>query len=331
MIKSMTGYGRGESEGCDRRFTVEVKSVNHRYGDISIKLPRAASALEDRMRRQLSMHIGRGKVDVYVSLESYSRQDINIRLNTAAADSYFEALCELRQRFSLSDEASLQTMASLPDIFSNDKAADNEAAMGEIWVVLSGALSDALRQLDGMRVSEGRHLAEDMAQKTKTLLDLLQQIKLRTPAVAEQYAVRLREKIWEALGGAPQAANPGDPSVFGPTPPAWRTEDISAILEARLLTEIAVYADKSCIDEELTRLESHLCQMGHILTDKESAGSQGDGQYEPLGRKLDFIIQEINREVNTIGSKANDAALSRLVVEMKAEVEKMREQAQNIE
>lgn len=297
MIKSMTGYGHGECLSHDRRFKVEIKSVNHRYGDITIKLPRFLNAFEDRVRKRLAKDIQRGKADVYIHFETFAERDMRVSVNTAFADAYEKALRDLTNRYGLTEPVTLSSMTAHPDVFSIEKNSVDETTEQELWETLQTALEEALTRFNAMREAEGRALHKDLSAKRERIAALLAQVKLRAPAIAAEYAERLHERISEALAAA--NASPD---------------------EGRLLTEIALFADRSSIDEEITRLDSHLSQMGEILA-----------QPEAVGRKLDFLVQELNREANTIGSKSNDAALTRLVIDLKSEVEKIREQVQNIE
>ncbi|MDR1209655.1 MAG: YicC family protein [Clostridiales bacterium] len=294
MVYSMTGYGSGECTRYNRILTVEIKSVNHRYLDVSARLPRALSGLEERVRRRVAAAASRGKIDVYVSFDSFSDDDCAVTLNEPLADACAAALISLKGRYpELKDDLSLSLLAGRADIVTVEKQAGGDA--DEIWGALSGALENALTAFARMRGTEGANLAEDILRKRDTLIYLCQRVADRAPLVAADYAERLRRKVSEALAGAEYD-------------------------EARLIAEVTIFADKSCVDEELTRLKSHLLQLKDIL--------EGGGA---VGKKLDFLTQEINREVNTIGSKSNDLDITRAVVEMKSELEKIREQVQNIE
>lgn len=295
MIKSMTGYGRGDSILYDRKFTVEIKSVNHRYNDINIKLPRVLNAFEDKIKSRLASEISRGKTDVYIHLDSFSTADIKINLNEALADSYAEAILKLRGRYDLRDDLSLSLIVKFPDIINVEKLTNDDENLSQMWEALQLALSGAISQFVAMRVTEGAVLKEDLLSKRDVIVSITEKLKHRAPLVAEDYEQRLRAKITDALANTNYD-------------------------EARLLQEITIFMDKSCIDEELTRLESHLSQLSEIV-----------GENESVGKKLDFLVQEMNREVNTIGSKSNDIEITKLVIQMKSEVEKIREQVQNIE
>jgi uncharacterized protein (TIGR00255 family) len=297
MPLSMTGFGRGESLKFDRRFKAEIKSVNHRYGDITIKLPRFLNSYEDKVRKRLARDIVRGKVDVWIHFESFSENDVSVQINTSFADAYVRALNELSTRYSLPDGGlTLPVLAQNTEVLSIDKdmSPSNEA---EILETLLTAVENALTQFNNMREAEGKALVADILDKRERIGQLLTGIKERAPFVAAEYSSKFTERINETL----------------------KNNGITAD-EGRLLTEIALFTDRSCIDEEITRLESHLQQLAAMLNEKGA-----------IGRKLDFLVQELNREANTIGSKANDAQLARLVVDLKSEVEKIREQVQNIE
>lgn len=295
MLKSMTGYGRGECTLYNRKIIVEIKSVNHRYNDVNIKLPRIMSSLEDGVRKTVSKQVFRGKTDVYISYETLSKDDIRITFNEALADSYVSELRKIAARYSLKDEPSLSLIAHFPDIISIDKNMDDEKTLSEVSETLDKALEAALSEFISMRIQEGDALKRDILEKLSTIRALTEKVSERAPYVSENYSQKLSQKLSEALSGVEYD-------------------------EGRFLTEITIFADKSCIDEEITRLKSHIVQMDEIINEKIS-----------VGRKLDFLVQEMNREVNTIGSKAGDIEITKLIVEMKSEIEKIREQVQNIE
>ncbi len=298
MPLSMTGFGRGESIMYDRRFKVEIKSVNHRYGDITIKLPRFLNSYEDKIRKRLAKDITRGKADVWVHFESFSENDVSVQINTSFADAYVRALKQLNERYALpGDGINLSVLAGNPEVLSIDKdISGSPERQTEIIETLMAALENALAQFNAMRAAEGKALVSDITDKQERIRQILNQVKERAPIVAEEYAAKLTERVNDALNKVGVTAD-----------------------ESRLLTEIAVFTDRSCIDEEITRLESHLTQLSSMLKEKNA-----------IGRKLDFLVQELNREANTIGSKSNDAQLSHLVVDLKSEVEKIREQVQNL-
>ncbi|MCL2527283.1 MAG: YicC family protein [Defluviitaleaceae bacterium] len=304
MPKSMTGFGRGQCIKYDRRFKVEIKAVNHRYNDITIKLPRFLNSFEDRIKKRLSKDISRGKVDVWINFESFTKKDVAVNINEAFADAYMDAMSTLAARYNLGGnvpmQPGLELLARNPDIITFDKfdaavsATDTQA---EMWETLEEALESALGQFNEMRKAEGDALSRDINTKGQRMKVLITQIAARAPIVVEEHAAKLRERVTEMI------ANLGH-----------------QLDEGRFLTEIALLADRSTIDEELTRLDSHLSQLATMLNETNA-----------IGRKLDFLVQEMNREANTIGSKSADVELSRLVVELKSEVEKIREQVQNIE
>jgi len=296
MARSMTGYGRGEAVLYERKIVIEIKSVNHRYNDVTIKLPRALQASEEAIKKRIMRDLSRGKADVYVTLDSMAQNDVKISLNQALAGSYMKELTQMRTAFGVKGEIDLALLTSFPDIFTIEKAAYDEEALRQTNEAIACALEQALAMFVDMREREGRALADDILKKSQTIQGLAGQVAERAPLVAEDYRTRLRAKLEEALQGVQYD-------------------------EQRLLTEVLLFTDRACIDEELTRLDSHMNQLCRILEEKNAA----------IGRKLDFLLQEINREVNTIGSKSNDLTITQTVVEMKSELEKIREQAQNIE
>lgn len=314
---SMTGFGRGECTRYDRRFRVEIKAVNHRYGDYSIRLPRFLNAFEDRIRKRLAADIARGKVDVWVGFESFAERDVTVRVNWAFANAYANVLDEIRKAYGWSGTAAgkligenpgnieLELLARNPDIVSFEKfeaARGDDAVQNELQETLDAALDEALANFNAMRRAEGLALAADIREKAARIRELTAQIAARAPQAVEEHAQKLRERLNELLTRLDESNAPAE------------------IAESRFLAEVAVLADRSAIDEELTRLQSHLTQLDDIM--HEAA---------PVGRKLDFLVQELNREANTIGSKSNDTDLTKFVVELKSEVEKIREQVQNVE
>lgn len=292
MLRSMTGYGRGEYCHQNRTFTVEIKAVNHRYNDITIKLPRMMNILEERIRKTLQSQISRGKTDVYISFETHAKEDVHIVINEPLADSYVEKLQEIQTRYDLKDNISIALVAKFPDLISAEKHVEDESFL---WELLNPALLDALHSFIAMREREGTSIQQDLLQKLSYIQQLVEKIRKRSPSVIIEYKERLHNRVSELLTG-----NDFD--------------------QSRLLTEITLFADRCAIDEELVRLTSHLLQLQTMLSSKE-----------PIGRKLDFLIQEMNREANTIGSKANDLEIVQMVIDMKSEIEKIREQVQNIE
>lgn len=294
MIKSMTGFGRGEYTDGKRSITVEIKSVNHRYSDITVKMPRRYTFAEDKIKNTVKEKIRRGKVDVSIIVDNIAENDVNIRLNTMLAKQYYDNLTELRSEFDLSGDISLQFMASLPDVMKAIPDVEDEE---EITNAILIPVAEAVANLEKMRAVEGEKLAEDLIAKGEHVKEILDRIEERAPQVVVDYTAKLKERIQELVGSAVQ------------------------IPEDRILVEAAVFADKCAIDEEITRLNSHLIQLRNII-EKSS---------QPEGKKLDFLVQEMNREANTIGSKANDITITNYMLEIKSEIEKIREQVQNIE
>ncbi len=294
MIKSMTGFGRGEYTDGKRSITVEIKSVNHRYSDITVKMPRRYTFAEDKIKNTVKEKIRRGKVDVSIIVDNIAENDVNIRLNTMLAKQYYDNLTELRSEFDLSGDISLQFMASLPDVMKAIPDVEDEE---EITNAILIPVAEAAANLEKMRAVEGEKLAEDLIAKGEHVKEILDRIEERAPQVVVDYTAKLKERIQELVGSAVQ------------------------IPEDRILVEAAVFADKCAIDEEITRLNSHLIQLRNII-EKSS---------QPEGKKLDFLVQEMNREANTIGSKANDITITNYMLEIKSEIEKIREQVHNIE
>ena len=294
MIKSMTGFGRGEYTDGKRSITVEIKSVNHRYSDITVKMPRRYTFAEDKIKNTVKEKIRRGKVDVSIIVDNIAENDVNIRLNTMLAKQYYDNLTELRSEFDRSGDISLQFMASLPDVMKAIPDVEDEE---EITNAILIPVAEAAANLEKMRAVEGEKLAEDLIAKGEHVKEILDRIAERAPQVVVDYTAKLKERIQELVGSAVQ------------------------IPEDRILVEAAVFADKCAIDEEITRLNSHLIQLRNII-EKSS---------QPEGKKLDFLVQEMNREANTIGSKANDITITNYMLEIKSEIEKIREQVQNIE
>ena len=294
MIKSMTGFGRGEYTDGKRSIIAEIKSVNHRYSDITVKMPRRYTFAEDKIKNTVKEKVRRGKVDVSIIVDNIAENDVNIRLNTMLAKQYYDNLTELRSEFDLSGDISLQFMASLPDVMKAIPDVEDEE---EITNAILIPVAEAAANLEKMRAVEGEKLAEDLIAKGEHVKEILDRIEERAPQVVVDYTAKLKERIQELVGSAVQ------------------------IPEDRILVEAAVFADKCAIDEEITRLNSHLIQLRNII-EKSS---------QPEGKKLDFLVQEMNREANTIGSKANDITITNYMLEIKSEIEKIREQVQNIE
>ena len=292
MVKSMTGYGRAVETVNGREYTVEVRSVNNRYLDCTVKLPRNLSFGEDAVKQAVKTSISRGKVDVFVSVRSEGAQETAVSLNKPMAEGYLAVLRQMRQEYGLAGEITVSMLAGLPDVFLLDKPpVDEEQLLADFLSVVQKALAN----FDAMRSAEGTALAADLRGRGETILSLVEQVEAGSPQTVADYRARLEAKLKEVLAN-------------------------TAIDESRILTEAAIFADKVAVDEETVRLRSHLNQMNTML----DAGG-------PIGRKLDFLLQEMNREANTIGSKCSDVRLARVVVEIKAELEKIREQTQNIE
>lgn len=292
VLKSMTGYGRNEAITGGKKIMCEIKSVNHRYSDYSIKVPRYYGFLEDKVRGYVSSCIKRGKIDIYISVESYDEADRDISVNSELAKSYIEALIKLRDEFNLRDDISVMSVARYPDIFVQERKEEDE---DEIWENVKSVLDGAVTAFTAMREREGERIQKDLEARVEYMKTLAHSIEERSPQTVEEYRMRLYDKIKEVL--------------------ADREID-----EARILTEAAIFADKVAVNEEMVRLASHFEEFYQIVNSNE-----------PAGRKLDFLIQEINREINTTGSKASDIDIAKIVVELKAETEKLREQIQNIE
>jgi uncharacterized protein (TIGR00255 family) len=291
MIKSMTGFGRGEASQDNITFSVDIKTVNHRYSDISIRLPRMVSPLEEKVRKYISSKLNRGKIDVYINYDSFG-QDTKVKLDTNLAAAYVDSLNILKQQFGIKDDISLSLITKFPDILKLDT---EEKDLDFLWSIMYSAIEQAVESLVEMRGCEGERLRKDMVEKLDSINATIDEIKVRTPDLVEVYKNKLYDKIKEM------------------------TKDIQ-LDENRLLTEVAIFADKSSIDEEIVRLKSHIEEF------KKTLNVPGT-----IGKKLDFIVQEMNREVNTIGSKSSDLGVVNNVIAMKTEIEKIREQVQNIE
>lgn len=290
-MRSMTGYGRALVEEDGREMTVEVRSVNHRFLDVSCRLPRSIGFLEDAVRKGVAARVARGHVDVFVNYVNRREDAREVRVDTVLAQAYRSALEELGKAVCLTQSASLIDYARLPDVLTvSEKQEDQDA----LRALLQHALEKALDQLCAMREMEGENMRADILSKMDAIASLQKQIASRAPLVVEEYREKLRARLCALLSGE--------------------------LDEARFATEVAIFADRAAIDEELVRLESHIAQI------RAAAALQ-----EPVGRKLDFLVQELNREVNTIGSKASDAQIAQHVVAAKGEIEKLREQVQNIE
>ena len=292
MIKSMTGYGRAVQSVGDREFTVELRAVNNRYLDCNVKLPRALAFAEDSVKQRVKARVARGKVDVFISTTAPANAQVQVSLNRPVLEGYLQAMRDMVQEYGVQDDISTGVLARLPEIFQVEKPEEDEDALLKN---LLQVVDQALEAFNAMRQTEGASLAQDLQSRRQTILRLVEQVEAGSPKTVSEYQARLENKMREVL-------------------------ESTAIDEARILQEAAIYADRIAVDEETVRLRSHLTQMGDMLT----AGGA-------IGRKLDFLLQEMNREANTIGSKCSDLALTQTVVEIKAELEKIREQTQNIE
>ena len=292
MIKSMTGYGRAVETVNGREFTVELRSVNNRYLDCNVKMPRSLSFAEEAVKQAVKQAVSRGKVDVYISVKSETADDTKITLNTAVLEGYLAAMRQMVTDFGVKDDISVSTVSRLPEVFSVEKPeVDEEQLKADLLSVVDKALAG----YNAMRETEGKALDADLRSRGNTILELVANVEAGNGQTVIDYRTRLENKLKEVLAN-------------------------TSIDEGRILTEAAIFADKVAVDEETVRLRSHLEQMNTMLT--------GGGA---VGRKLDFLLQEMNRESNTIGSKCSDVRLARIVVDIKAELEKIREQTQNIE
>lgn len=293
MAISMTGFGRGEYKNNNYYFLVECKTINHKYCDINIRLPRKISFLEDKARNFIKNYIKRGRVDIYIKLDLLGSEDVNLKFDETLANQYVNILREIRDKFDLVDDISVMNVAKFPDIIKTEEKEEDEDLL---WSMLSKALEETLTKLKEMRSEEGQKLAQDVLERCDILQNTIEEIEKNSYNVVIDYKEKLNNRISEILD------NP------------------SLIDENRLAQEVAIYADKSSITEEIVRFKSHIGQLRSTIVKDES-----------IGRKIDFLIQEMNRETNTIGSKSSDLNITNLVVEIKSELEKIREQIQNIE
>lgn len=292
MIRSMTGYGAAEEVINGRNIRVEVKSVNHRYFEYSAKVPRSCGFLEEKLKKLLSENLSRGKVDVFVSIQNVEGVDEEISINKAVAKSYIDAMRSVRKEFDLDDDLSLSVLTRLPDVFTVVKTEDDE---DQLWQDVSSVAGKAVEAFVRMRETEGEKMKADVLSKCAFIEEKVGIIEQRSPETVKEYRERLYQKMAEVL-------------------------ESSQVDDARIVQEAAIYADHVAVDEETVRLRSHIAQLRKIVD-----------MDEPVGRKLDFLVQEFNRETNTIGSKCSDVEISQIVVDMKSEIEKIREQIQNIE
>lgn len=292
MLKSMTGFGRFEGTVEGRDIIVEIKTVNHRFFDFSCRISRGYGFLEERLKSLISEHISRGKVDVFVTVSDDESTECVVEINHSLAAGYVKALHELSQKYGVKDDISVSLLSRYNDVLTVCKPAQDEEL---IWSLVKGCTEKAISDLISMREAEGKKLKEDVLIRSKSIISFIEKVEERSPKMVEEYREKLLSRMNEILAGV-------------------------EIDEQRVLTEVAIFADKTAVAEETVRLRSHIVQMTDMLASNEQ-----------IGRKLDFIIQEMNREANTIGSKVCDAELAHVVVDIKAEIEKIREQIQNIE
>lgn len=292
MIKSMTGYGRCEKIDENKKIVIDIKSVNHRYSDVSVKVPRAYGYTEDKIRDYVSSRVSRGKIDVFVYIEFYTNGDKLVVLDKALVKNYYSVLEEIKAECGIEDRIKLSDVSSFRDVFVTKQEDEDKE---QVWQMILECLEPAMDDFISAREREGSRMAADLREHAELILKDVAVIEEIMPEAEKEYAEKLRQRMTELLG------------------------DFN-IDESRLLTEVAIMADRICVSEELARLKSHFVELENILA-----------LDEPIGRKLDFLIQEINRETNTIGSKANDFGVAKTVVNIKAEIEKLREQIQNIE
>ena len=292
MIKSMTGYGKSEQTIDSLNVTVEIKSVNHRYFEFSARVPREYGFLEEKLKKYCNSLITRGKVECYVSVEDLEEREMEVNVNETLAAGYVKALKELSERFGLKDDISAVTLSRYPDVITLHKASEDEE---RIWNAVKTVAETAVSKFIEMRETEGSKLRGDIPSRADYIIECVEFIEGRSPETVREYNEKLKQRMKELLGDA-------------------------AVDEQRLLNEAAIYADKIAVDEETVRLRSHISQLREFMNSSEA-----------IGRKLDFLVQEINREANTIGSKAQDVDIAKKVIAIKAEVEKIREQVQNIE
>ena len=292
MIKSMTGFGRCEITENNRKFTVEMKAVNHRYLDVNVKMPKKLNFFESSIRNELKNYVTRGKIDLFITYEDLSENTSNVHYNRELAAEYFKYLRQMQEDFGLEDDIRVSTLSKYPDVFTME---ENDGDEEEIWKELKKALDGAAETFVQSRITEGENLKNDLIAKLDNMLKLVDFIAERSPKIIAEYRQKLMDKVQEMLGD-------------------------NTVDESRLVTEVTIFADKVCVDEEMVRLRSHVETTKNALIEGGS-----------IGRKLDFIAQEMNREANTILSKSNDLEISNCGIELKTEIEKVREQIQNIE
>ena len=292
MIKSMTGYGSAVYSENGKKYSVEIKSVNNRYSDISVKAPRIYGFLEDALRKRAAERIRRGKADIYVTVENDGADSGSVSVDTSLAAQYMKAFSQLSDSLGIPCNMKSEDFLRIQDVFRVEKAEENE---DEIAAAAKKALDGALDRFEEMRLREGENMLEDLQAHLAVIKEETAHIEAHAPEIVEQYRKRIEERVRDILGTAPYD-------------------------ETRLLTEVAVFSDRVNVNEEIVRLKSHISQFSEMLASDE-----------PVGRKIDFLIQEMNRETNTIGSKSNDLEASKIIINIKAEIEKLREQIQNVE
>ena len=292
MIKSMTGFGRCEKVTEEYKLSVEMKAVNHRYLDMSIKMPKKFNYFEAGIRNLLKNDIQRGKVDVFINYEDYTENKMSLKYNASLAAEYMEYFKKMEEQFGIANDIKVSVLSRMPEVLTMEEVPDDEDSM---WKILSEVVEEAADSFVESRVREGEHLKNDLLGKLDYMLEQVAFIEERSPRVVAEYRMKLEEKVHELLESA-------------------------SIDEGRIATEVTIFADKICVDEETVRLRSHI---EHTKKELLAGGS--------VGRKLDFIAQEMNREANTILSKANDLEISERAIILKTEIEKVREQIQNIE
>ncbi len=292
MIKSMTGFGRCEIQKESRKFTVELKSVNHRYLDVNIRMPKKLNFFETAIRTLLKSYANRGKVDIFITYEDLSQTQVSVKYNAALAAEYLKYLKQMEEEFGLENDVRVSTLSRYPEVFTMEEQSEDEE---ELWNGLKEALEGAFTQFVETRKTEGENLKKDILSKLDLLEEQIVFIEERSPQIIAEYRAKLEDKMKELLAD-------------------------TQIEENRIAAEVILFADKICTDEEVVRLKSHIQHMRNTLEEKEG-----------IGRKLDFIAQEMNREANTILSKANDLEVSNHAISLKTEIEKIREQIQNIE
>ena len=292
MIKSMTGFGRCEVQKDSRKFTVELKSVNHRYLDVNIRMPKKLNFFETAIRTLLKSYANRGKVDIFITYEDLSQTQVSVKYNAALAAEYMKYLKQMEEEFGLENDVRVSTLSRYPEVFTMEEQSEDEE---ELWNGLKEALEGAFTQFVETRKTEGENLKKDITSKLDFLSEQIGFIEERSPQIVAEYRAKLEDKMKELLAD-------------------------TQIEESRIASEVILFADKICTDEEVVRLKSHISHMRNTLEEKDE-----------IGRKLDFIAQEMNREANTILSKANDIEVSDCAISLKTEIEKIREQIQNIE